>query len=114
MAVCPYCSQEMLVAESCDPRPIMIGGRPYEPVRYGTERGWGRPRRRCHDCNVRPGAVHHHGCDMERCPECGDQSFMCGCVWDGEENHEDDEDYEDESLARMAEIAELEALFGRS
>ncbi|MGH8919215.1 MAG: hypothetical protein ACRD0H_12960, partial [Actinomycetes bacterium] len=40
----------------------------------------------CGDCNVLPGAVHHHGCDAERCPACRRQSISCGCVWAGEEH----------------------------
>ena len=33
----------------------------------------------CHDCNVRNGAYHHPGCDMERCPVCGGQAIICDC-----------------------------------
>jgi hypothetical protein len=36
---------------------------------------------RCHDCNIvnKPGNVHHWGCDMERCPKCGEQFISCAC-----------------------------------
>lgn len=90
MAECQYCEQEMLVADSCSPAAIIIEGVSYNPVRYGTERGWKRVTGRCHDCNVVRGAVHHHGCDVERCPRCGGQSISCGCVWAGEEHLTDD------------------------
>jgi hypothetical protein len=47
-------------------------------------------RRRCGDCFVRPGEVHHHGCDAERCPACGNQSIASGCLWAGEEHLSDE------------------------
>jgi len=34
----------------------------------------------CHDCLVQPGQLHHVGCDMERCPVCGDQAISCDCT----------------------------------
>ena len=50
---------------------------------------------RCHDCNVCSGGYHHLGCDMMRCPRCGNQLITCGCWNDGyvdewEEEEEDD------------------------
>ena len=54
------------------------------------EPGMKRNKNRCHDCRAVPGAVHHHGCDMERCPACGEQSISCGCVWAGEEHLDED------------------------
>ena len=35
--------------------------------------------RRCHDCNVKLGAIHHALCDMEMCPVCDDQFISCDC-----------------------------------
>src|SRR4051794_7171666 len=37
---------------------------------------------RCHDCGVEPGGLHHLGCDVQRCPSCGDQLICCDCPWD--------------------------------
>ena len=34
----------------------------------------------CHDCKVREGEFHKPGCDMERCPFCGGQLFVCNCA----------------------------------
>ena len=34
---------------------------------------------RCHDCNVKPGGIHHAFCDMEMCPACNDQLISCEC-----------------------------------
>lgn len=102
MAVCMYCTSEMTTADGCTPEPIVIGAVAYAPVRYGTERGWRKQATgRCGDCGARPGNVHHHGCDMERCPRCGRQSISCGCVWAGEEHL--DEDWIEEMELRLEE-----------
>lgn len=90
MAVCQYCGVEMTLGEGCSPAPIVIDGTPYEPVPFGTEPGWKRYRGRCGDCAVPRGAVHHHGCDVERCPRCRRQSITCGCLWAGEEHLAED------------------------
>lgn len=90
MAQCRYCHQEMTRADGCIDDPIVIGGRSYEPIRYCSEPGWKRVNTRCHDCNVLPGQVHHHGCDVERCPACRKQSISCGCLWAGEEHLADE------------------------
>lgn len=90
MAVCSYCNQDMLATDGCTTAPIVIEGRPYRPVRYGSEAGSRRVKRRCGDCGVLPGAVHHHGCDVERCPACGAQSISCDCMWAGEEHLSED------------------------
>jgi len=95
MAICGYCNREMLQSDGCVTTSIVIRDETfepisYEPVRYGREWGYGKARGRCHDCNVLPGNVHHHGCDVERCPACGDQSIACGCLWDGEEHLDED------------------------
>ena len=86
MGVCKYCGLEMMVADSCAETPIVIEGRAYRPIEFDQEPGG----RRCADCHVRPGAVHHHACDAEWCPACGDQSIGCGCIWAGEEHLSDE------------------------
>lgn len=35
---------------------------------------------KCGDCGVIEGELHHPGCDMERCPKCGNQLLSC-CCW---------------------------------
>jgi hypothetical protein len=99
MAVCDYCNQEMTTAMGCVTAPIVIEGESYQPVPFGSERGLKGIRRRCHDCGILPGRVHHHGCDVEECPACGRQSISCGCLWAGEEHLADD--WEDEMEERL-------------
>jgi hypothetical protein len=70
VGVCKYCRLEMMIADGCAETPIVIEGRSYRPIEFDQEPGG----RRCGDCYVLPGRVHHHGCDAERCPACGDQS----------------------------------------
>src|SRR5262249_24795386 len=86
MAVCDYCGLEMKVADGCSDRPIVIGGHAYKTIKHRRYRDMQGGTGRCGDCNVLPGRVHHHGCDMERCPACRGQSISCGCVWAGEEH----------------------------
>ncbi len=88
MAVCTACDQEMLQAESCTLE--AYEGETESRVRYDPEwlSPWPEmpPDHRCHDCGVRPGAIHHPGCDMERCPKCEGQAISCDC------NYEDEDD----------------------
>lgn len=36
----------------------------------------------CHDCGVKPGEQHVHGCDAELCPLCQCQLIGCGCIYE--------------------------------
>lgn len=61
----------------------VINGASYERVAYGKEEyDWHADSGPCHDCAVVKGQLHVPGCDVERCPLCGGQSFGCDCDYD--------------------------------
>ena len=87
MAECFACLQDMNEADGCvSDRKIIIQGSVYDPIRYGDGYHWDEseidPEGRCHDCGARVGEIHHPGCDMEECPNCGGQYFICPCDTD--------------------------------
>jgi hypothetical protein len=94
MAICLDCNQEMKTAESCSVLVVHIIDEEYPVIRYGSERGWPRPRRRCGDCGVLPGGAHHLGCDVAECPRCRRQMFSCYCRFDEYGTDEMIEEYE--------------------
>ena len=81
MAICRDCKQEMLHSDTCTMNTIQIAG-----VNYLRDSTYFDTNRICHDCGIIniPGNYHHFGCDIERCPICGNQIISCGC-FDGKE-----------------------------
>lgn len=81
MAVCDYCSCEMVgdATITCSgnkvefPDGLIMEAVPYNP-NYGDEN------QRCRGCGIKRGGLHHPGCDMECCPKCGGQLISCGCL----------------------------------
>lgn len=47
-----------------------------EETRFDDKSDWPE---KCHDCDVKLGKLHLHGCDMEECAECGNQKITCDC-----------------------------------
>jgi hypothetical protein len=90
MAVCQQCAREMLTADRCLDWPITLDEVDYDAVPYAPIAVDGLPdSRRCGDCNVVPGAVHHPGCARERCPACDGQLISCGCLDDDDDGDAD-------------------------
>jgi hypothetical protein len=68
----------------CTLAAVEIRGRTYQRIPYLAGKDvWPSHRyptpQLCHDCATALGQLHHLGCDMERCPRCGDQFMSCGC-----------------------------------
>jgi len=81
-AICQDCGKDMTKVEGCNLTTLVSdNGTEFERVKYGNEEeSWGADEgHRCHDCNCSPGQLHHLGCDVERCPKCGNQLISCGC-----------------------------------
>ena len=90
MAVCTWCSGEMMNGVSCTVEALHLYGirmslAPYRPSP-------GDLARTCGDCGVQPGGFHHPGCDLQRCPRCAGQLISCGCRFDEDLFDDDDDD----------------------
>ena len=83
MSKCSDCNKEMLSPRTttCTMNTIVIGGNNYR--RNST---YFDINKKCHDCGIvnKRGNYHHFGCDIERCPICGNQLISCGCLDKGE------------------------------
>lgn len=86
MAKCTACNREMLTANGCEFQWIFANGKKYRRIKCGGLgdflEGYDR-NDRCGDCGAKVGYFHHWGCDIERCPACGNQLISCDCedVW---------------------------------
>lgn len=79
MAVCPLCKREMLTASGCTYMYVKTKDDKYIQRQKVGEEGIYHSSERCHDCGALFGYYHHPGCDVERCPKCGEQLMDCSC-----------------------------------
>lgn len=79
MVECEDCGKEMETAETCDVDQLYING---TWVDRNTDHFDNNER--CHDCGIlnQSGNIHHFGCDIEKCPVCEGQLFICECEKD--------------------------------
>ena len=77
--ICKCCDREM-----SDPETVSCSGNTHieypdgekiQPIPHSGEK-------RCGECGVAPGGMHHPGCDLEKCPRCEGQIISCGCLDD--------------------------------
>lgn len=67
---CDHCGRVMAEGEGCSINYVYIDGIIYHRAT--------NPHDGC-DCGTQQGKYHHFGCDMEPCPKCGGQFFVCDC-----------------------------------
>lgn len=80
--ICKACGRDMLHSDGCGCSMIQIGDFKYMRVKVGDQTDLYEDHdsnSRCYDCNALYGHYHHIGCDVERCPKCGEQLFLCDC-----------------------------------
>ena len=95
MAICDWCGEEMMEADSCITEEGLNiqtpdGVQNFSPVKFGEESRFSstlelgsftplEPNDQCPDCNVKIGGYHHPGCDVEECPYCRRQMLSHDC-----------------------------------
>lgn len=86
MAKCNCCGREMLTANGCSYKRVVVKGvhkETFKRIKVGDPGDWyeefvGTPEEkdiRCGDCGAKIGYYHHYGCDIEKCPICGGQEL---------------------------------------
>lgn len=75
-AICQDCNKGMSQGQSCTMPFILIENKKLARIPYKNP----YKIKYCHDCGVELGQIHHYGCDMERCPICKGQLFICECA----------------------------------
>lgn len=88
MAMCDFCRNDMAEQPvTCVPVPLIVNGRQYQSIPWGSETGSRAAFHRgidgpCDSCRTPRGGVHHPGCCIAQCPVCRQQMFGCGCFDD--------------------------------
>ncbi|MFA6095128.1 MAG: hypothetical protein WC757_04595 [Candidatus Paceibacterota bacterium] len=81
---CDDCGKEFGSIESCTYGHIIIGGKTYTRnagFQFGKEfsQTVETSEKKCSDCGVEAGKIHHYGCGEEVCPACKEKLATCEC-----------------------------------
>lgn len=82
-AICTRCNRDMLATPGCDHVTYDFEYVLLTALRFGTDddkADWADKDGRCPDCGCKVGEFHHESCDVEVCPNCGDQMLSCECA----------------------------------
>ena len=82
---CEVCGERWSQSAGCTPAFPFVDGTTRVRIPVGDERDMvpasAIERGYCGDCGADVGQAHHAGCDLERCPRCGEQGpLYCGCA----------------------------------
>ena len=77
MAICQCCKNEMCTGDGCCEKAVKYEGSIISRLKVTKDEVDGN--NRCFDCGAPLNTYHHEGCDIERCPICGEQYISCEC-----------------------------------
>lgn len=79
LPVCKLCGGRIGSTVGCRTRTITYKNKPFRRIKVGDPRDKYQDNKAavCCSCSAHFGRWHHYGCDMERCPICGEQLVAC-------------------------------------
>ena len=87
MFICKDCNKDMAdpAVATCTKETITSAdGTTYTRIPFPMIHEGKVNNRKCHDCGVMPGGIHHLFCVVEQCPRCSGQLLSCSCFDEGE------------------------------
>lgn len=85
MATCPMCDGQMLTVDGCTSHKVLLDdGSVVDVPEHSVESSLMDGESRCHDCNAKPGEIHHAHCDSARKPDGSQILIDAKAYWDPE------------------------------